>query len=109
MRESEPRGVQRLPVESLDGRPQRRRCSRGQLAPSAVHGIADDRIPDVREMHTDLMRAAGLETNPREGVRSVLLLDAVVSDRRSPIAAHGHLGALRAMASDVLVDGAATG
>src|SRR5687768_10034913 len=104
MREREPRGMQCLPVESFDRRIQGRRCTRGQLAPSAVHGVTDDRVPDVREMHTDLVRASGFEANARERMRAKLLLDAVVSDRRSPIAAHGHLDALRAMAPDRLVD-----
>ena len=85
------------------------RRARGQLAPTAVDGIADDRISDVREMHADLMRTPGLEPDPRERVRAVLLLDAVVSDRRAPVATHGHLDALRAMAADRLVDGTAAG
>ena len=63
----------------------------------------------MRQMHADLVRAAGFEMHARQRVRAKSLLDAVVRHGFAPVAAHRHLRALRAMAADGFIDGAAAG
>src|SRR5688572_24786109 len=104
MHERQARRVQRLAVKAFE-RGLELGCGTGwQTAPAAVDGIADDGISDVRQVHTDLVRAPGLEAHARQRMRAKALLDAVMRDRRAAVAAHRHFRALRAMPADGLVD-----
>ena len=109
MREFEPYRVQRLTLERRERREhgRTRRCRRA-FAP-AVNRIADDRVSRVRQMHADLMRASGLELHARERMRTKSTFDPIVGDGLATIGAHRHPRALRAMSTDWLGDGAATG
>ena len=60
MTEAEPFGVQELPAERGDGGAQFRIGNR-LITPAAVNLVADDRMLEPREMHSDLMRAPRLD------------------------------------------------
>src|SRR5690606_58010 len=74
-----------------------------QTAPATIDGIADDRIPDVCKMHTNLMRATGFELHTYERVRAEPLHDPVVRDGLATVRPNGHARAHRAMPSKGLV------
>ena len=58
-------------------------------AATAIERIADQRHALVREMHADLVRAAGLQSGPHMGVVGVALVDAVMRDRVATALDHG--------------------
>jgi hypothetical protein len=109
MREAQLRRVQRLPLKSIQCLDQRRRRALRQPLAATVHRITDDGIADVREMNPYLVRAPGLQPHARQRVRAKLLFDPVVGHGLAPVAAHGHLDALRAVPADGLIDGPAAG
>src|SRR5215211_9113176 len=69
VREAEPRRVEELAAEPG--------------VRSAVDGVADDRKPDRREMHADLVRASGFEPDAQERVVADQLNELEVGDRSS--------------------------
>ena len=77
MAEGQPICVQGLPDEQIGILPLKLRVS------AAVQRIAEERVPDARQMHADLVRSAGLQFQIQQ-VKAVKLLDAelrVASDR----------------------------
>src|ERR1700737_4616859 len=98
--------MQRLPLELRERRYQLSRGTRWNPAPPAVGGIPTQRIPDMREMHANLMRASRLQLRPHHRVRPKPLQDAVVRNRWSPITANGHSRPLAPVAADRFVDSA---
>src|SRR5690606_3972513 len=80
MAKAQPAGVQHLPSEGFDGRPQvRRQGVRLGREAGSVDVIADERVPDMREMHADLMGAARLQPAGEErGARAEALRNGVV-------------------------------
>src|SRR5215475_11694592 len=83
------------------------------LEAAAIDGVAEERMPDRREVDADLMRAPGLEpagdeTRHRRAVAAAVAFEHLpMGDRRAPARAHRHLVADAGMAADRLVDGAA--
>jgi hypothetical protein len=76
---------------------------------TAPRAAPDDRITDVRQVHADLVGAAGFELHARERVCAKTLFDAVVSDGFPSIRAHRHLDALCAVTADGFIDATAAG
>src|SRR5689334_11421738 len=95
--------MQRLPLELTQRGNQRLTRPARNPAPTAIHRVTHERIPNVRKMHTNLMRAPGFELGTREGVPAKPLQHAIVSDGLTPVRAHGHAGALSPMAPDRLI------
>src|SRR5205085_2732680 len=62
MMEAEPFGVEELPPRRGDGSAQFRVRDR-LIAPAAINLVAHDRMLEPSEMHSDLMRAPGLDLN----------------------------------------------
>src|SRR6185437_4279911 len=104
MRQLQPRRMQRLTREPVELRDQCRAGARWKPTAAAIHRITNNRIPDMRQVHTDLMRAATLELDMHERVRTKTLHQAIVCHRWTPVAAHGHARALTPMATDRLID-----
>src|SRR5229473_6928878 len=100
--------MQRLPLEPRECRDELSRGTRRHTAPPAVSGIPNQRIPDMREMHANLMRAPRLQLSANHRVRPKPLQDAVVRNRWPPIATNGHPRPLAPVPADRLVDSAAT-
>ena len=62
MREHEPRGVQKRALEVRHGA----KVARHAPAHAAVERIADDRMADRAEVHTNLVRPAGVNRDLRQ-------------------------------------------
>ena len=65
MREHEPRGVQKRPLEMRD----RAQVAGHAPVDAAVERVADDRMADRAQVHADLVRAAGVDRHLRERQR----------------------------------------
>ena len=61
----------------------------------------------MRQVHADLVGAAGLKLDPHQGVAAEALEHAEVGDRVAPVGAHRHARARRAVPADRLIDRAA--
>src|SRR5271170_967939 len=79
------------------------------LAPAAVDRVARDGQADMRKMHADLVRAAGLKLNAQQRVSAEPFLHAVMGDGPAPVTPYGHAGAGRAMPADRRLDPSARG
>ncbi len=88
---------------------QERAAERDRVARAAVGAVADDRMPDRREVHADLVRTARLEPALEQAAARGLerVHDLVLRARRLARVAHGHTRAARARAADRRVDHAA--
>ena len=100
MHEPEAPRVQRLARERERGRGQRQ----ARLAPSAIRGVAEQRMPERGQVHADLVRAPGFEAALHERGGAEALEDVDVRARGLAGRDDGHLGALRRVASDRRVD-----
>src|SRR5437867_13245524 len=74
---------------------------------ATVRGIADERMPERREVHPDLMRAPRLEPARKQCARGEAFAHLVVGDRGLAGRDDGHRSALDRMAADRRVDAAA--
>ena len=84
MDKAEPPGVQRLARKAGDFARRPARCGRSAAAGArAIDRVADQRMADMRQMHADLVRAAGGEPAFEQRRRSVLPKRAL-----DPIAGH---------------------
>src|SRR2546422_473544 len=104
MHELQARRVQSLAFEAAELGSQLRRAPRGDATTTTINRIPDERITDVREVHPDLMRAARFEFRAQQRVRAEAPHDAIMSNGRTPVGAHGHAGALAAVAPNGLID-----
>ena len=91
--------------------PQPRACSawrgKGDRLPSAVRRIADQRMAERRQVDADLVRASGLEATGEQRRDAEALEHVVVRARGLAGRDDRHRRALRRMAADRRVDGAA--
>src|SRR5438105_4456635 len=63
----------------------------------------------MREVHADLVRAAGLELDAHQRVRPEALYDAIARYRAAAVRAYRHARAMNAVPPDRLIDRAACG
>ena len=96
-------------MERLERSHRRRTRAGRQTAAPAVDRITHQGIPEVREVHSDLVGATGLELHPHQRQGAEPSLDPIMRDRLSPISAHRHLHPLGAMTADGFRDGATPG
>src|SRR5438105_15913609 len=73
----EKRRVQRLPWKCAQRCGQLRRASGRDASATPIYRVADDRKADMREVHADQERAAGLELDARQRVRPEALHDTI--------------------------------
>src|SRR5579862_7804631 len=94
MSEAEMRRVQRLTRKVLQQRGEPRSGAGRNTAATAVDRIADQREAKMRQMHSDLMRAASLEPDIHQGVRAKTPQDPIMGDGATAVAAYGHANPL---------------
>ncbi len=109
MRELELRCVQSLTLERGELAGQGRARTRWPLAASAIEGVADQGMSDVRKMHAYLMSATRSRVRAsHERVSPEPPLDAQVRDCGAAVGANGHASAGRSMPPDRLIHRAPT-
>src|SRR5712692_2641483 len=69
-------------------------------AGAAVLGIAGQRVTERREVHADLMGAAGIEVTAQECMRAALFDDLVTRARKAAAGNHRHALAILRMPAD---------
>ncbi len=70
----------------------------------AVRLVADQRIPHMRHVHTNLVGTPGFQLHPHMGVRTEALEHAVVADRRLAAFSHRHALAHATVTADRGID-----
>ena len=86
-----------------------RNASGDSRGATAIDGIADQRVVERREVHADLVGAAGLEAAAHERGRAVTLDHVDVGSRGLAARHHGHRRALHRMTADRRIDDDAAG
>ena len=101
-------GMKRLTGKAPEHFYQFRWGASGYPRPAAILGIADQRMVDVGQMHSDLVGAARLELHGEQGMMGKTLGDAIVGNRRLAAGCHHrHFFAGTRVPADGRVHGAA--
>ena len=99
--------VKRLAAKGLQRLAQLGAGRRRKLRSAAVHGVAEQRRPDVRHVHADLMRAARLELELTIRVRAETFDYAITRARGTSAVGHSHLRPFAPVPPNRRIDGAA--
>jgi len=107
VRQTQACSVQRLPAEGLQGLDQFGAGPGGKSRAPTVSRVADQRMADMRQMHADLVGAAGFQLQTQQRVQGEALHHAVVRHCFPAPLTHREALAIRGMAADGCVHRAA--